>query len=131
MSSSVTVFDKSTPGSYSVRLSPGVYQIDTYGAKGGDGIYRNEHCKDGKGGHSAGKIKIESIIDVFAFVGGSGSFGTSSSSVAKGGFNGGGDGITIDGSNTAGGGGGASDIRLKSNDLYTRIIVAGAGRHKW
>lgn len=126
MNTNVVVFDKSTPGSYPVKFTPGIYKIDVYGAKGYDSTYNGR--KGGKGGHTSGKIKFYRNTELFAFVGGAGTAAKTYTSYEGGGFNGGGNGI-INGNanNCGGGGGGASDIRLVANNLYTRIIVAGGG----
>ena len=49
------------------------------------------------------------------------------SGLAKGGFNGGGDAYGSSTSEPGNGGGGASDVRIGSNSLYARVIVAGGG----
>lgn len=69
--------------------------------------------------------------DLYIYTGGKGTDddGTyTSSSVLAGGFNGGGYGRAWHGTyHEGGGGGGASDIRLATDSLYARVIVAGAG----
>ncbi|MCL2355099.1 MAG: glycine rich domain-containing protein, partial [Oscillospiraceae bacterium] len=48
-----------------------------------------------------------------------------------GGFNGGGHGGAFSYSEPTGGGGGASDIRIGTNSLFARVIVAGGGGRSW
>ena len=59
---------------------------------------------------------------LYIYVGGKGTSGTS----VAGGFNGGGLALSTN-NRTMASGGGASDIRVNSNSLYSRVIVAGAG----
>lgn len=105
----------------SVTLPAGVYTLETWGAQGG---YRSSSTYGGKGGYTKGTITIPDPIDVFIYVGGSGNSQTpsgSSSVLTSGGFNGGGDRYRYCG------GGGATDIRIGTDSLYARVIVAGGG----
>lgn len=79
------------------------YLLEVWGAQGGQG--------GGRGGYSSGKIFLEKGTILYIYSGGSGD---------SGGFNGG-------GSSLAGKGGGASDIRIGTDSLYSRVIVAGGG----
>ena len=98
-------------GYYSIAhvTTPGYYKLEVWGAQGG---YRNSTTYSGKGGYSVGYINFTEATDLYIYVGGSGS---------EGGFNGGGVRDSYDG------GGGASDIRVGTDSLYARVIVAGGG----
>lgn len=98
----------------SVTLPRGTYQLEVWGASGGN----YSSGVGGKGGYSTGILKLKSDTLVYLYVGGQGSGSTSGA-----GWNGGGNG----GSSHTTGGGGGTDIRLKSNSLYARVIVAGGG----
>ena len=107
-----------TGSQISVKISPGRYLFEVWGAQGGgEG--------GGKGGYSKGVISINKPLRVYVFVGGKGTR-------PEGGFNGGGDGgkgnFNSAGEmvNDGGGGGGSTDIRLNRN-IESRIIVAGGG----
>jgi len=104
-------------GNYQTFVVPATatYKLEVWGAQGG-GSY------GGKGGYSYGNINFTQGQVIYIYVGGAGEFG----SKVFGGFNGGAN------SGTAlnvkeGSGGGASDIRLVSTLLSTRVIVAGGG----
>lgn len=94
-------------------LTPGTYKLECWGAQGG--TYSG--CIGGYGGYSKGTITLTKTTTVYVSVGGAGS----SSSTAAG-FNGGGTGIY-----SGRGGGGATDVRIGQNSLYSRVIVAGGG----
>jgi hypothetical protein len=111
---------------YIVTLIPGPYILQLYGAGGGDGGSINS--LGGKGGYSTGSIEITSLTTFYVYVGGKGaSKSGADGTIAEGGFNGGGYGITGSGQFKTGGGGGATDIRNGSKQLINRIIVAGGG----
>jgi hypothetical protein len=97
-------------------LDPGTYELEVWGASGGawNGITR------GLGGYSRGIITLNERTKVFVHLGGQGNdthngIGTESCN--------GGSYTTSSGR----GGGGATDIRLKVDSLYSRVIVAGGG----
>lgn len=92
-----------------VTLNAGRYKLEVWGAQGG---YRSSASYAGKGGYSVGTLTLTERTNLFVRVGGSGN--TS-------GFNGGGK------RNSYPGGGGASDIRIGSDDVNHRVIVAGGG----
>ena len=79
------------------------YLLEAWGAQGGKG--------GGRGGYAKGTVYLEKGTVLYLCAGGSGD---------NGGFNGG-------GSSRAGYGGGASDIRLGTNSVYARILIAGGG----
>ena len=104
----------------SFEVNSGQYILEVWGAQGG---YRNNTSYGGKGGYSIGTINLENDTQLFIYVGGAGGNGTSGcgSTICTGGFNGGGYRYKYYG------GGGATDIRVGSNSLYSRVIVAGGG----
>ena len=105
-----------------LTLPAGTYKLQTWGAEGGENP--NNEGTPGKGGYSEGTLTLTKETTVYLYVGGKGSYGTSTC----GGFNGGGisSGRKTNVANGAGGGGG-TDIRIGSDSLYARIIVAGGG----
>lgn len=109
-----------TGGVQSVTLNAGTYTLECWGAQGG---YRSSSSYGGAGGYSIGTLSLSSKTTLYIYVGGSGNSVTSanSSGYYPGGFNGGGY------RNTYKGGGGATDIRIGTDSLYSRVIVAGGG----
>ena len=107
-------------GTYkSIALPKGTYKLEVWGAQGG---YRSSSTYGGKGGYSVGTITLSEKTTVYLYAGGAGNtITTATSSIYPGGFNGGGYRYGYKG------GGGASDIRIGSNSLYARVIVAGGG----
>jgi hypothetical protein len=95
-----------------VTLKRGIYQLECWGASGGS--YSTSYV-GGKGGYSIGVVTLNRNTTLYCNVGGA-------TTTVDGGWNGGGNGRT-----NGKGGGGATDIRLDKNSLYTRIIVAGGG----
>ena len=111
-----------TGGVQSVSLAPGSYEIELWGANGGDG----KNGTGGKGGYTKGTINVTSPTTYYIYVGGKGSTVSSST---PGGWNGGGSCLgTHSTGNNGGTGGGGTDIRTTENTTYAdRIIVAGGG----
>lgn len=99
--------------SVSIELPPGRYKLECWGAQGG---YRSSSTYGGKGGYSNGVLSILDKTVLYLYTGGSGNTGGKS-----GGFNGGGRRASYNG------GGGASDIRLRTDNILSRVIVAGGG----
>lgn len=97
----------------SIALPKGKYRLECWGAQGG---YRNSSTYGGKGGYSAGTITLTEKTLIYLYSGGAGNTGK-----AAGGFNGGGKRQSYNG------GGGGSDIRIGTDSLYARVIVAGGG----
>ena len=97
---------------YTTILNPGIYRLEVWGAQGG--TYSSINY-GGKGGYAKGEITLKQKTTVFINVGESGE-------KKEGGCNGGG---SSSSDKTAGGGG--TDIRIKENSLYSRVIVAGGG----
>lgn len=110
-----------------VTLPKGTYKLECWGAQGG---YSSSNSgigvgMGGKGGYSAGTITLNQKTLIYIYTGGVGSI--SGNGKADGGFPNGGSSwasSTIEG---AGGGGGSSDIRIGTDSLYARVIVAGGG----
>jgi hypothetical protein len=100
---------------YHVNLNPGEYQLEVWGAKGGS---YSTSLYGGNGGYAKGTVTLNEKTDVYVYVGATGSNSTNSNSC-----NGGGIGV----GSTPRSGGGATDIRINSNSLLSRIIVAGGG----
>ena len=103
----------------------GQYKLEVWGAQGGWG-YSNSY-PGGKGGYSVGIVNLEANTDIYIYSGGQ---GTSDKTASGGGFNGGGNHGSSNSSTATdipGGGGGASDIRIGTDSLYARVIVAGGG----
>lgn len=111
-------------GHYEEYIVPatGLYKLEVWGAEGGSGTQLG-----GKGGYSTGIVQLTKGTTLYVYVGGRGN--NYNSADKSGGFNGGGPGN----GNVAGGqtgnpsGGGATDIRIGTDSLYSRVIVAGAG----
>lgn len=103
-----------TGSSTSIVLPKGKYWLQVWGAEGG---YRSSTTYSGKGGYSNGTLSLTNkLTSVHIYSGGSGRTGGTS-----GGFNGGGK------RGSYYGGGGGTDIRIESDSLYARVIVAGGG----
>lgn len=99
----------------------GYYKFEVWGAEGG---YRSSQSYSGKGGYSAGTIKLNAGDKLYVYTGGQGgatTCSTKTNSICAGGFNGGGYRYNYPG------GGGASDIRINEDSLLARVIVAGGG----
>ena len=104
-------------------LTPGRYKLECWGAQGGNSNQSNgTYGNGGKGGYSTGTLTLTQKTTIYIYVGGSGNSVTSASnSIYPGGFNGGGYRYNYKG------GGGATDVRIGQNSLYSRVIVAGGG----
>ena len=107
---------------YIVKLFPGKYLFELWGASGGGGEYA------GKGAYVCGLITLNITTKFYINVGGKGDEPIKSGLAVAGGCNGGGKGgTTIDKYYSGGGGGGGSDIRTSKDEYESRIIVAGGG----
>ena len=102
-----------TGAAQSATLPAGKYTLTCLGAQGG---YRSSSTYGGLGGKAVGTLTLTNATKIYAYVGGSGNTGKT-----NGGFNGGGKRATYNG------GGGATDIRIGTDSLYARVIVAGGG----
>ena len=100
------------------------YKLEVWGAQGGNGSFNSYSCTGGKGGYSVGNIYLNTSTILYVYVGG---MGNATNTLASGGFNGGGYSRDNRSDYIKGGGGGASDIRINSTSLYSRVIVAGGG----
>lgn len=108
----------------SVILPKGVYKLEVWGAQGGS---YGTTSTGGNGGYSIGIITLTAETVLYIYVGGQGTYNTTPTSFVAGGFNGGGKA----GYRYGGSGGGASDIRIGTDSLYSRVIVAGGGGGGW
>ncbi len=108
-----------TGGKQEVTLQPGTYTFECWGAQGGS---YNSTYTGGKGGYATGTITLTSSTKLYVYVGGQGS-------QTAGGYNGGGKGgVSAYASSYNGlGGGGGTDIRISTDSLNHRCIVAGGG----
>jgi hypothetical protein len=117
---------------YPYLFAPGVYLLEVWGASGGNatitssGSVSSYPTYGGKGGYSKGTIRIEKPTNGFIYVGEKGFVVTETGINSRGTFGGGGN-LTITGGGHGCIGGGASDIRLNFDSLYSRVIVAGGG----
>ena len=111
----------------SVTLPKGVYKLEVWGAQGGSAGSYGTTSTGGNGGYSIGIITLTAETVLHIYVGGQGTYSTTSGSFVAGGFNGGGKA----GYRYGGSGGGASDIRIGTDSLYSRVIVAGGGGGGW
>lgn len=100
-----------------ITLPIGKYRLRLWGAKGGADA-GGDGCS---GGYAEGILTLYEPTKVYIYIGGQGKGQTVG---AGGGFNGGGNAGTY---GTSGAGGGASDIRLRQDSLYARVLVAGGG----
>ena len=122
----------------------GLYKLEAWGAQGGDapenisGNKKMDYVEGGKGGYSVGNIFLEKGQTIYVVVGGKGKELNNSprGSVAKGGYNGGGDSLADDITNNQGSGGGATHFAINSNlgelKNYSEnqddiLLVAGGG----
>ena len=103
---------------YRITLSRGIYLVDVFGAEGG-GVF-----SPGKGGEIKGLLTLNRNTTLYAYIGAKGASG---SSYVNGTFGGGGSAYGCLNVHFIGSGGGASDLRLISDSLSSRVIVAGGG----
>ena len=109
----------------------GTYQLEVWGAQGGNAGYYSYSSATGiggKGGYSKGEIHLNAGQTISIYVGGQGgstqgTYVGDYSITVQGGWNGGGAGLQYGMT----GGGGATDMRLGGTALANRIIVAGGG----
>lgn len=108
-----------------IVLSAGTYTIECWGASGGNCL-ANTSWVGGKGGYVKGTLSLSSTTKAYINVGGEGESGNSTSAykLIPGGWNGGGDCYTYQ---YGASGGGGTDVRIGSNSLHARAIVAGGG----
>ena len=112
---------------HQIYIPKGVWKFELFGAASGKSYYESKSNDPGLGAYVSGVISLQNDVEWYGYVGGKGADNTPES--GKGGYNGGVDGGD-DPTNAncgAAGSGGATDIRIHSGDLYSRIIVAGGG----
>ena len=110
---------------YTVPVT-GKYKIELWGAQGGD----FKELKGGRGSYSTGNIYLNKSQILYINVGGTGKTGAQAKiDVTEGGYNGGANSYTsrTECGQSTSSGGGATDIRLISQNLNSRIMVAGGG----
>ncbi|MBQ6726353.1 MAG: hypothetical protein IJQ89_07220, partial [Bacteroidales bacterium] len=115
-----------TPQVYVVPDRTDSLKLEVWGAQGGQGGPRNT---GGKGGYSYGTLMPNAGDTINIYVGGAGEGNSTTSwrqTLTIGGWNGGGNGNQWNNGIRAAGGG-ATDMRINSNSLYARVIVAGGG----
>lgn len=100
-----------------ITLPIGKYRLRLWGAKGGADA-GGDGCS---GGYAEGILTLYEPTKLFIYIGGQ---GRGACTGTGGGFNGGGNAGTA---GSSGAGGGASDIRLRKDSLYARVLVAGGG----
>ncbi|MDR1088185.1 MAG: prepilin-type N-terminal cleavage/methylation domain-containing protein [Coriobacteriales bacterium] len=109
----------------------GYYQLEVWGARGGDSKNNNTsrgptESQGGSGGYATGMVRLTQGTILYLYAG---TQGESEASNASGGYNGGGTAgsYTTTEGYRQGGGGGASDVRINTDSMYARVIVAGGG----
>ena len=108
-----------------ILIPQGEWKFELWGAAGG--IYI-ESIPAGLGAYVRGVIKLSESITLFGYVGGRGGnyeYGHAGTAGFNGGCEGGDD--DVDFNSHSPGSGGATDLRLYKDDMYSRIIVAGGG----
>ena len=110
---------------YILSLPKGTYRVEAYGSAGGS----TNSFTGGKGGYASGTFSIYERTTVYAYIGGMGNFNyeRTSNCHVLGGYNGGGSGYYESEYYFGSSGGGSTDLRLRKNDVFSRIIVAGSG----
>lgn len=108
----------------SIALPKGTYKLECWGAQGGNANQdTSANYLGANGGYSVGTLTLKTKTILYLYAGGAGVASTSNGILGQAGFNGGGQA----GTNRGGPGGGGSDIRIGSDSLYARAIVAGGG----
>ena len=107
---------------YEITFYPGLYQIELWGAQGGN---ISEHTEGGRGGYAKGIMQIQNTQKMYIFLGGHGFAGTSVG-FTQNAFNGGGKGAHESNQFSATSGGGGTDLRTNLS-LDSIILVAGGG----
>lgn len=124
-----------TGESSTVLLTEGKYKLEVWGAQGGDSTgdepKRSSQVNGGLGGYSFGTLSLTEPEKLYIVVGGEGKPGKSvDGSNTKGGFPDGGSaktGLYSNFTTVPGSGGGSTSIRIKTDSIYSRVIVAGGG----
>ena len=118
-----------------IKLFPGSYLIECYGAQGGTGLADSvKTFPGGKGAYTSGILSILSPLSIYLYIGGKGSDSNRPDTIIPGGWNGGGHGkFETNDDDDSGAGGGATDVRLiggewnNTESLRSRIMVAAGG----
>lgn len=121
------VYNFDYTGSYQTFVVPetGRYKLEVWGAQGGN---HSANAHGGYGGYSYGTINLSKGTTIYIYVGSQGQSVNVVSTYSSYAFGGGGRSYTGSQSGVAcAGGGGASDIRISQNSLYSRVLVAGGG----
>ena len=110
-----------------INLPKGDWYFELWGAGSGLSAFEGESPNPGLGAYVSGVLKLSNSQTLYGYVGGRG--GDNTPDAGTGGYNGGAQGgrDTRNQDCGSGGGGGATDIRLEPDNLYSRIIVAGGG----
>ena len=110
-----------------ITLPKGQYRLECWGGRGGGQQDGNPDAGlGGAGGYSIGTLTLANPSTIlYIYAGGIGA--VNYGSISAGGFNGGGSAYGSSSAEPGCGGGGASDIRIGTNSLYARVIVAGGG----
>ena len=105
-------------------LEPGTYSLEVIGAGGGDAIPLGGH-----GGRSVGTLRLTEKTMIVVNIGEKGIQSPSHGSFSREACNGGGTAFCMKTGNyqCPSSGGGSTDIRIGSNDILKRVIVAGGG----
>ena len=113
---------KETCYPYEISFPAGKYRFSVYGAGGGT----NYADYGSPGGFSTGVLALLETTKLYFYIGAKGECTTNQEKPTSNSFGGGGKGFgTGNGGYPACSGGGASDVRVKKDNLKTRIIVAG------
>jgi len=126
-SGTVTLDFTYTGAVQTATIGPGQYQLQVWGAQGGN---YSTNWQGGKGGYSYGTLNLTASTKVFVYVGQqNNTYNTSTSQAPQTAFNGGGGATYCENtySTSALAGGGGTDIRIGTDSLYARVIVAGGG----
>lgn len=131
---------KYTGGTQRVKLKPGTYFLECWGADGGGSQYSGNTNSGlgGKGGYSFGLYSVTTSQYLYIGVGGLGK--SSTSGLAEGGYNGGGSGYSSSDYEPGNGGGGATHIATSgwgallkdytsynNRDKYVLLVAGGGG----
>lgn len=115
----------------SVTLPKGTYKLECWGAQGGNRSQDSASATvtgSGLGGYSIGTLTLTQLTTCYIYVGGQGGMSSSTGNVkVEGGFNGGGFASHESTGEPGNGGGGATDVRIAQDSLYSRVIVAAGG----
>ena len=105
------------------QFNVSVSGYDKMGVWGAQGGYRTTGGNSGRGGYAEGTVYLNAGDVIYVHTGGAGGNGSSGcgSTICAGGYNGGGYRYKYYG------GGGGTDIRINSDSLLARVIVAGGG----